>query len=62
MEEKYILGFLHIKVMCTECEGLCWAQPMSKLAREHYRCHTCTEPREPGVGKPLDQMQDMQFD
>lgn len=61
-DEKYILGFLHIKVECTECHGLCWAQPMSVLARSLYRCRTCTEPRDVGVGKGLDQRHDMMFD
>ena len=62
MEEKYILGIRHIRVMCIECKGMCWTQPIGVFAREYYRCHTCTEPRDPGYGKPLDQREDMQFD
>lgn len=62
MEEKLILGIRHIRIMCVECKGMCWVQPMSLLAREFYRCHTCTEPKEVGIGKPLDVRQDMQFD
>lgn len=62
MEEKFILGIKHIKVMCIECKGMCWAQPMSTIAKGHYRCHTCTEPKELGVGRFLDPMKDMRFD
>jgi hypothetical protein len=62
MEEKLIANIRHIKVMCIECKGMCWTQPMSLLAKSVYRCHTCTEPKEMGYGKPLDVMKDMQFD
>jgi hypothetical protein len=51
--EKMILGIKHIQVMCQTCKGLCWTQPMSLLAKEIYRCHTCTEPKLLGVGRDV---------
>lgn len=62
IEEKYILGVRHIKVMCIECKGMCWTQPMCAEGREHYRCKTCTEPKEIPPGRGMDMLEDMRFD
>lgn len=53
-KEKLILGVLHIQVRCTECKGLCWTQKTKGFASEFYKCHTCTEPKLLGVGRPTE--------
>lgn len=62
MEETYILGVRHIKVMCNICREYCWTQPMPRDCWQHYQCKTCTEPKEIGVGRTRDAIEDMRFD
>jgi hypothetical protein len=52
MERKYILGVLHVKVICQGCKGQVWTQDNTVSHWYlNYRCHTCQDPQRLGVGR-----------
>lgn len=50
-EKKMILGVAHVQIMCSHCKGMVWVQYGN--CSTAYMCHTCTDPKEVGVGRHL---------